>query len=182
MINLIIEEMEEKMEKSIESYKENLKTVRTGRANPQMLDRVRVDYYGEPTPLNQIASIQVLEGRQLVIKPYDKSAMKAMERGILEADLGINPQNDGTVIRLNVPPLTQDRRKEYAKQAKKYAEQAKVAIRNIRRSAIDDIKDLDDYSEDEIKRAQEKVQKKTDSFVKKIDEIEAAKEKDILTV
>ena len=147
-----------------------------------MLDRVRVDYYGEPTPLNQIASIQVLEGRQLVIKPYDKSAMKAMERGILEADLGINPQNDGTVIRLNVPPLTQDRRKEYAKQAKKYAEQAKVAIRNIRRSAIDDIKDLDDYSEDEIKRAQEKVQKKTDSFVKKIDEIEAAKEKDILTV
>ena len=154
MINLILDEMEEKMGKTIESFKEDLKTVRTGRANPQMLDRIRFEYYGEPTPINQMASITVSEGRQLVIKPYDKGAMKGMERAILESDLGINPQNDGTVIRLNIPPLTEQRRKEYAKQAKKYAENAKVAIRNIRRDANDSLKELEDYSEDEIKRAQ----------------------------
>lgn len=182
MISMIKEELVERMNKAIESYERDLATVRTGRANPSMLDRVHINYYGEPTPINQTASISVQEGRQLVIKPYDNSIMKDIEHAILESDLGLNPQNDGTVIRLNVPALTEERRKEFVKQVKKYAENAKVAIRNIRRDANDDIKKLSDISEDEKKRAQEDIQKQTDSFTKKIDEIAAVKEKDIMTV
>lgn len=182
MIELIIEELIERMEKAIESYQRELATVRTGRANPQMLDRIQVDYYGSPTPINQMASISVQEGRQLVIKPYDASSIKNIEHAILESDLGLNPQSDGNLIRLNVPALTEERRKEYAKLVWKYAEQSKVAVRNIRRDANDQVKKLNDISEDEKKRAQEKIQKETDSFIKKIDEIGKAKEKDILTV
>lgn len=182
MLDLVLEDLNERMEKALNAFKNDLKTVRTGRANPQMLDRVMVDYYGSPTPVNQISSIQVQEGRQLVIKPYDKSSLKDIERAILESDLGLNPQNDGTLIRLTIPALTEERRKEFAKQVGKYAENAKVAVRNIRRDANDQIKKLSDYSEDEKKRAQDKVQKATDSFVKKIEEAAAAKEKDILTV
>ncbi len=182
MISMIKKELVERMNKAIESYERDLATVRTGRANPSMLDRVHINYYGEPTPINQTASISVQEGRQLVIKPYDNSIMKDIEHAILESDLGLNPQNDGTVIRLNVPALTEERRKEFVKQVKKYAENAKVAIRNIRRDANDDIKKLSDISEDEKKRAQEDIQKQTDSFTKKIDEIAAVKEKDIMTV
>lgn len=182
MIELIIEELIERMEKAIESYQRELATVRTGRANPQMLDRIQVDYYGSPTPINQMASISVQEGRQLVIKPYDSSSIKNIEHAILESDLGLNPQSDGNLIRLNVPALTEERRKEYAKLVWKYAEQSKVAVRNIRRDANDQVKKLNDISEDEKKRAQEKIQKETDSFIKKIDEIGKAKEKDILTV
>lgn len=182
MISMIKEELAERMDKAIESYERDLSTVRTGRTNPTMLDRVQFDYYGTPTPINQMASISVQEGRQLVIKPYDTSTMKDIEHAILESDLGLNPQSDGSVIRLNVPALTEERRKEFVKQVKKYAENAKVAIRNIRRDANDDIKKLSDVSEDEKKRAQEDIQKQTDRYTKKIDEIAAVKEKDIMTV
>ena len=181
MINMILDDAKERMSKAIDSYKRDLATVRTGRASPAMLDRVMVNYYGSPTPVNQIAGISVVEGRQLVIKPYDRSSLKDIEHGIYEDDLGLTPQNDGEIIRLNVPPLTEERRKEFAKSVWKYAEHAKVAIRNIRRDANDDIKKCDG-SEDEIKDGQNRVQKLTDKFVKEIDEIGKAKEKDIMTV
>jgi len=181
MINMILEDADERMSKAIDSYKRDLATVRTGRANPAMLDRVMVNYYGSPTPVNQIAGISVVEGRQLVIKPYDRSSIKDIERGVYEAELGLTPQNDGELIRINVPALTEERRREFAKNVWKFAEHAKVAVRNIRRDANDEIKKCDG-SEDEIKDGQNKVQKLTDKFVKKIDEIAKAKEKDIMTV
>ncbi len=181
MLNLILEETQEKMEKSIVSFKYDLSSVRTGRANPTMLDRVSVMYWGEKTPLNQVAGISVVEGRQLLIKPYDRSTLKDIEHGIYEADLGLTPQNDGEVIRINVPALTEERRMEYVKQAKKYAEEAKVALRNIRRSANDEVEKAG-LTEDEEKRGKEKVQKLTDQYVKKIDELTKIKEKDLLTV
>lgn len=181
MINMILDDANERMTKAIDSYKRDLATVRTGRANPAMLDRVMVDYYGSPTPVNQIAGISVVEGRQLVIKPYDRSSLKDIERGIYEADLGLTPQNDGEIIRINVPALTEERRREFVKNVWKFAEHAKVAVRNIRRDANDEIKKCDD-SEDEIKDGQNRVQKLTDKFVKQIDEIGKAKEKDIMTV
>ena len=181
MLDLILEETKEKMEKSIEAFKHELSSVRTGRANPTMLDRVKVNYWGEMTPLNQTAGISVVEGRQLVIKPYDKSVIKDIEHGIYEAELGLTPQNDGEIIRIMVPALTEDRRREFAKQVWKFAENAKVSIRNIRRDSNDEIKKVDG-SEDEIKAGQEKVQKLTDKFVKEIDEIAKVKEKEIMTV
>lgn len=181
MINMILDDANERMTKAIDSYKRDLATVRTGRANPAMLDRVMVDYYGSPTPVNQIAGISVVEGRQLVIKPYDRSSLKDIERGIYEADLGLTPQNDGEIIRINVPALTEERRREFVKNVWKFAEHAKVAVRNIRRDANDEIKKCDG-SEDEIKDGQNRVQKLTDKFVKQIDEIGKAKEKDIMTV
>ena len=181
MINLILEDTKERMEKTIEAFQKDLANVRTGRANPNMLSTVMVDYWGSPTPVNQVAGISVVEGRQLVIKPYDKSTLKNIERAIFESNLGLTPQNDGQIIRITVPPLTEDRRKEFVKQVWKYAEQAKVALRNIRRSANDEIKKAD-LAEDEEKRGQEKVQKLTDQYVKKVDEIGKVKEKDLMTV
>ncbi|MEE0967057.1 MAG: ribosome recycling factor [Bacilli bacterium] len=181
MINLILEDTKERMEKTIDAFQKDLANVRTGRANPNMLASVMVDYWGSPTPVNQVAGISVVEGRQLVIKPYDKSTLKNIERAIFESNLGLTPQNDGQLIRITVPPLTEDRRKEFVKQVWKYAEQAKVALRNIRRSANDEIKKAD-LAEDEEKRGQEKVQKLTDQYVKKIDEIGKVKEKDLMTV
>jgi len=181
MLNLILEETQERMEKSIDAFKYDLSSVRTGRANPTMLDRVTVMYWGEKTPLNQVAGISVVEGRQLLIKPYDKSTLKDIEHGIYEAELGLTPQSDGEVIRINVPALTEDRRKEYVKQAKKYAEEAKIALRNIRRSANDDVEKAG-LTEDEEKRGKEKVQKLTDQYVKKIDALTKEKEADLMTV
>lgn len=181
MINLILEDTEERMMKSIESFQKDLATVRTGRANPNMLERVMVDYWGSPTPINQVAGISVVEGRQLVIKPYDKTTLKNIEHAIFESNLGLTPQNDGQLIRIVVPPLTEERRKEFVKQVWKFAENAKVALRNIRRSANDEIKKAD-VAEDDEKRGQEKVQKLTDKYVKKIDELAKAKEKDLMTV
>jgi ribosome recycling factor len=175
MINLILEDTKERMEKTIEAFQNELSTVRTGRANPSMLDRVMVDYWGSPTPVNQIAGISVVEGRQLVIKPYDKSSLKNIEHAIFEANLGLTPQNDGTIIRIVVPPLTEERRKEFVKVVWKYAEGAKVALRNIRRSANDEIKKAD-VSEDEEKDGQNRVQKLTDEYVKKIDELGKVKD------
>lgn len=181
MINMILDDTNERMTKTIESFQRDLSTVRTGRANPSMLDRVMVSYYGSPTPVNQIAGISVVEGRQLVIKPYDKSSIKDIEHGIYEANLGLTPQNDGEIIRIMVPALTEERRKEFAKNVWKFAENAKVSVRNIRRDSNDEIKKTD-ASEDEIKDGQERVQKLTDKFVKEIDEIAKVKEKDIMTV
>ena len=181
MIDLILEDAEERMEKSIDAFKNELSTIRTGRANPNMLDRINVDYWGSPTPLNQIAGVSVVEGRQLVVKPYDKTALKNIERAIFEANLGLTPQNDGQLIRIVVPPLTEERRKEFVKLVWKYAESAKVAIRNIRRSANDDIKHAG-VSEDEEKYAQEDVQDLTNKYIKKIDELGKAKEKELMTV
>lgn len=181
MLELILEETKEKMQKSLESFSKELLTVRTGRANPSMLDRVNVEYWGSPTPLNQTASISVVEGRTLVVKPFDKNILKDIEHGIYEADLGLTPQSDGEVIRINVPPLTEERRKEFVKIVKKFAEDAKVALRNIRRSANDDV-DKADLGEDEVKSGKEQVQKLTDEFVKKIDELTKEKETELMKV
>lgn len=181
MIDEVLLEAEEKMEKTVESFTGRIAKVRTGRASPAMLDSVMVEYYGASTPLNQIAGISVSEGRQLVIKAYDKNSLKDIERGIYEADLGLTPQNDGTVIRINVPPLTEDRRKELVKQVNKMAEEDKVALRNIRRSANDDIKKTAD-NEDEEKEGKEEVQDLIKKYTAKIDEIAKDKEKDLMTV
>ena len=178
MLDLILEEAKEKMEKSIEAFKHELSSVRTGRANPTMLDRVKVNYWGEMTPLNQTAGISVVEGRQLVVKPYDKNILKDIEHAIYEANLGLTPQNDGEIIRINVPALTEETRREYVKQ---YAEDAKVALRNIRRNANDDVEKAD-LSEDEVKLGKEKVQKLTDQYVKIIDQLTKEKEKEIMEV
>jgi len=177
---MILLEAEEKMEKSVASFQNNLVSIRTGRANPGMLSGVEADYYGSPTPINQIAGISVVEGRQLVIKPYDKSALKNIERAIFEANLGLTPQNDGQLIRIVVPALTEDRRKELVKQVKKLADEAKVSIRNIRRRANDQIEKGDD--EDEVKLGKKDVQKLTDTYTKQIDDIARDKEKDLMTV
>ena len=171
-----------KMNKAIESLHGNLATIRTGRANPQILDRVHIDYYGSSTPINQVSSISVVEGRQLCIKPFDKSIMKEIEKAIEEADLGLVPQNDGTMIRINVPALTEDRRRELSKSASKMGEEAKVAIRNVRREANDAVKKNKELPEDQAKQANEKIQKLTDEFVKKIDTIVDEKSKEIMAV
>lgn len=181
MLNLILEETKEKMDKTIDAFNHELATVRTGRANPTMLDRVMVEYWGQKTPLNQVAGISVVEGRQLVIKPYDKNTLKDIEHGVYEAEIGLTPQNDGEVIRINVPPLTEERRKEYVKQAKKYAEEAKVALRNVRRSANDDVEKAD-LTEDQVKSGKEKVQKLTDEYVKKVDALTKEKEAELMSV
>jgi len=181
MTQEIIENSKAKMEKAISSFHYELATIRTGRANPSILDRVQVEYWGSMTPINQVANISVVEGRQLVIKAYDKNTLKDIVRAIHEADLGLNPQNDGQIIRIIIPSLTEERRKELAKSVGKYAETAKVAIRNVRRDANEDIK-KESLPEDEEKRAQEQIQKLTDQYIKTIDGIAKEKEKEILTV
>lgn len=171
-----------KMNKAIEALHSNLATIRTGRANPQILDRVHIDYYGSSTPVNQVSSISVVEGRQLCIKPFDKSIMKEIEKAIEIADLGLVPQNDGTVIRINVPALTEDRRRELTKSANKMGEEAKIAVRNVRREANDAVKKDKELTEDQAKQANEKIQKLTDEYVKKIDTIVDEKSKEIMAV
>lgn len=172
----------DKMNRRIEKLEAHLQTVRTGRANPNQLSEVSVDYYGALTPLNQIASIQVVEGRQLVIKPYDNSALKGIEHAINAHNLGLNPINDGAVIRINVPPLTEQTRKELTKEVAKFAEETKIDLRNIRRDINDAIKKDDTLTEDSEKEALDKVQKMTDEHIKRIDSIVAAKDKEIMTV
>ncbi|WP_217903640.1 ribosome recycling factor [Bacillus haynesii] len=178
-------ETKERMEKAIGAYQRELATVRAGRANPSLLDKVTVEYYGAQTPLNQIASITVPEARMLVITPYDKTALGDIEKAIQKADLGVTPSNDGNIIRITIPPLTEERRKELAKLVKKYSEDAKVAVRNIRRDANDDLKKLEkngEMTEDELRSSTEDVQKLTDEYVSKIDEITKDKEKEIMEV
>ena len=176
---------EERMEKSVDSVIQNLGTVRTGRASPSMLDRVKCDYYGAETPINQMATISTPSAQQLTIDPYDKSVLRDIERAIIDAEMGLTPQNDGSIIRLNIPALTEDRRKEMLKQCKAIGEEGKVAIRNIRRSTVDAVKKLEkngDISEDQFKDAQDAIQKMTDKKVKEIDTIVDKKEKEVMTV
>ncbi len=175
-------EAKEKMEKSINSLKDTLTTLRAGRANSAMLNGIEVDYYGSPTPVNQIASISVPEPRQLLIKPYSKDDVKAIVTAINAANIGINPINEGNQVRLIIPVLTEDRRKDLSKSAKKYGEDAKVAIRNIRRDYMDLVDIDEDLSEDFQKRAKDDVQKVTDDAVKKIDEVVADKIKEIMEI
>lgn len=178
----IIELTRSKMEKTIDSFEKELTTIRTGRANAAMLDRVEVMYYGFKTPLNQVASISVVESRQLLIKPYDKANLPDIEKGIVEANLGFNPSNDGSVIRIVIPTLTEERRKELVKLANKIKEENKVAVRNIRRDSNDLLKKDKDLSEDERKRLENEVQKVTDEYTNKLDLITENKEKDIMAI
>ena len=178
-------EFEEKMEKSLNALVQEYRGIRAGRANPHVLDRIRVDYYGAPTPIQQKANVSVPEARMIFIQPWDKTSMKAIEKAILTSDLGINPSNDGTAIRLIFPELTEDRRKELAKDVKKKGDNAKVAVRNIRRDAMDTIKKAQkagEISEDEQKIAEEDMQKTTDKYIAKIDKEIEEKTKEILTV
>ncbi|ASB89586.1 ribosome recycling factor [Bacillus sonorensis] len=185
MSNQVMNQTKERMEKAVAAYQRELATVRAGRANPSLLDKVTVEYYGAQTPLNQLASITVPEARMLVITPYDKTALGDIEKAIQKADLGVTPTNDGSIIRITIPPLTEERRKELAKLVKKYSEDAKVAVRNIRRDANDDLKKLEkngEMTEDELRSSTEDVQKLTDEYVSKIDEITKDKEKEIMEV
>ena len=176
---------EGKMGKSIDSVAADFASVRAGRANAAVLDRIMVDYYGSPTPIQQIAAISSPDPRSLVIAPWDATAVKAIEKAIQNSDLGINPQNDGKSIRLNFPQLTEERRKELVKQIRKYAENGKVAVRNIRRDAMEDFKKLEkasEITEDEMKQAEKDLQKLTDDSCKKLDELLAKKEKELMAV
>lgn len=181
-MQVTLDQAREKMNKVMDSLQHHLTQIRTGRANPNLLERVEVDYYGSAMPVNQLASISVVEGRQLCVKPYDKSILKDIEKGINAANIGITPMNDGECIRLNVPQLTGDTRKELTKEASKYGEEAKVAIRNIRREANETIKKNKELTEDEVKKGNEKVQKLTDEFTKKVDEVVAEKSKEIMSI
>lgn len=172
----------EAMESALHSLEDNLATVRTGRANPAMLSKVMIDYYGEMTPINQMSQISVVEGTQLVVKLFDPSQLKSVEKAINAANLGFNAQNDGSVIRMNVPSLTQDTRKVLVKDVSKMAEEAKVIVRNARREVNEQVKKDDELSEDMQKRELENVQKVTDEFIKKVDEIAKEKSDEILQV
>mmetsp|Transcript_18292 Transcript_18292/g.26265 ORF Transcript_18292/g.26265 Transcript_18292/m.26265 type:complete len:226 (+) Transcript_18292:56-733(+) len=176
---------EDRMQKSVDSVKVNLQTIRTGRAASNMLDRVQVQYYGASTPLNQLASISVPSAQQLNIDPYDKSCLVDIEKALVESGLGLTPNNDGSLIRINIPSLTEDRRKDMLKQCKAIGEDGKVAVRNIRRDGVDSIKKLQKAStigEDECKDGQDEIQKMTDKSIKEIDTIISKKEKDVMTV
>jgi len=176
---------EEKMEKTLDNLCGDFSTIRAGRANPALLNKLVVDYYGSPTPIQQVANISVPEARLLQIQPWDKTMIKAIEKAINTSDLGINPSNDGNLIRLTFPELTEERRKELAKDVKKKSEAAKVAIRNIRRDANDKIKKAEkdgEFTEDDVKGAEDDVQKMTDKFIAKIDKATEEKTKEIMTV
>ena len=177
--------IEENMEKTISVFEQNLSEVRAGRANPAILNKVKINYYGTPTPINQVAGISVPEARLIVIQPWDASILKEIEKEILKADIGINPNNDGKVIRLAFPELNEERRKELVKEIKKIAEESKVAVRAIRRDGIDEFKKMQkdsEITEDELKTAEEQIQKITDKKVAEIDTILANKEKEIMSV
>lgn len=177
--------IEEKMTKTISVFEESLSEIRAGRANPAILNKVTIDYYGTPTPINQVAGISVPEARMIVIQPWDASILKDIEKEILKSDIGINPNNDGKVIRLAFPELNEERRKEIVKDIRKMAEEAKVAIRSIRRDGIDEAKTMQknsEISEDDLKVAEDKIQKLTDKYVENIDKILEAKEKEVMSI
>lgn len=185
MINDLMNEAEERMKKTVEVLRKELAAVRAGRANPAMLEKVMVDYYGTPTPVNQLANISVPEPRLLVIQPWDKSSIQTIEKAILKSDLGLTPASDGTVIRLVIPQLTEERRTQLVKTVRKKAEESRVAIRNIRRDINEAIKKIEKektVSEDEAKKGQEKVQRLTDKYIKDVDEVLEKKEKEIMEV
>jgi len=175
----------EKMQKSIKALENELATIRAGRANPAVLDKISVDYYGSPTAINQMAAISVAEARILVIQPWDKTTLVPIEKAIQASDLGINPTNDGSVLRIAFPQLTEERRKDLVKQIHKYSEEGKVAIRSIRRDAIEKfkaMKKVSEITEDDLKTCEKDVQNLTDKFVKEVDDVIAAKEKEIMSI
>ena len=173
---------QKRMAKTAENLRGTLVTLRTGRANPQMLNGLMIDYYGSPTPVNQVSSITVPEPRQLIIKPYDKNDIKAIVTAINASDLGLNPINEGLQVRLIIPALTEERRRELTKQARKYGEEAKVAVRNIRREYVDLVKESEEMTEDYQKRVLDEIQKVTDEAIKNIDQIVAEKEKEMMQI
>lgn len=181
----LIKNTEEKMNKTIGVLERDYKSIRAGRANASVLDKIMVDYYGAPTPIQQMAAVSIPEPRVLMIQPWDATTLKAIEKAILVSDIGINPQNDGRVIRLGFPPLTEERRKEIVKEVKKIAEESKVAIRNTRRDAIEKLKALkkaNTITEDDVADGEKKIQNLTDKFCKEIDELGSLKEKEILEI
>lgn len=181
MLDMIILETEERMEKAVKSLVRDFATIRTGRANPSLLDRIEIDYYGAMTPINQVASITVVEGTQLYIKPFDKSALKLIEQAIYASDLGLPPANDGVGIRLSLPVLTEQRRRELTKEVDKLSEGGKVAVRNIRRDANDQVKKLE-LPEDDERKALDDIQKMTDDYIVKVDEESKAKNQEIMKI
>lgn len=185
MISEVIREAEERMHKGVDALRREYATIRAGRANPSVLDKVMVDYYGAPTPISQLANISAPEARMLVIQAWDRTILPAIEKAIMKSDLGLNPSSDGIVIRLNIPQLTAERRVELVKKVKKEAEEARVSIRNARRDVNDKLKRLEkdhEASEDEIKRAQEEVQKLTDKIIRDIENVVETKESEITEV
>ncbi len=179
------QEHEAKMKKSVESYAKSLSTLRVGRASPDVLSKITIDYYGTPTPIQQVAEIKVSDARTLTVNSWDKSQLKAIEKAILASDLGLNPQNDGSAIRITFPPMTEETRRNMSKQVSKMGEDAKVAIRNIRRDANDAIKaakKANEMTEDEAKQGDKAVQDLTDKYIKEIDNVTAAKERDIMEI
>ena len=185
MLEDVYQEVEHKMERSIEALRKDLSRIRTGRASLSLLDGIGIDYYGTATPLNQVATLAVPESRLITIQPWDKTQMGSIEKAIQKSDLGLTPTNDGTLIRLAIPPLTADRRKELVKQVKKVGEDSKIALRNVRRDGNDTLKSLEKdklVSEDDWRRGQEQVQKITDRFISQIDEILQAKETEVMEV
>jgi ribosome recycling factor len=185
MIKEIFASHEDRMKKSMESLKREYAALRAGRATPALLDKVMIDYYGAPTPLTQVANISVPEPRMILIQPWEKTLLHDIEKSIMKSDLGLNPNSDGTAIRLSIPQLTQDRRAELVKSVNKKAEEAKIAVRNIRRDANDAVKKLEkskEVTEDDAKKAQDDMQKLVDKYVKDIDSIKAVKEKEIMEV
>ena len=181
----LLKNTEQRMEKSLDALDRDYKAVRVGRANASVLDKINVDYYGVPTPVQQMAAISMPEPRILLIKPWDATTLREIEKAILVSDIGINPQNDGTAIRLNFPPLTEERRKEVVKDVKKMAEDGKVSVRNIRRDALEKLKGMkknNEITEDDEKNGEKKIQNITDKFCKEIDELAALKEKEILEI
>ena len=185
MTKQVLDTMVEKMNKSVAVYRKELASMRAGRANPQLLDRILVDYYGSPTPINQVANISIPEPRIIQIAPWEQSMLKVIEKEIQKSDLGINPSNDGKIIRLLLPELTEERRKDLVKQTRKLAEECKIAVRSIRRDANDQIKKMkkdNTITEDEQKGTEDKIQKATDKIIKEIDTITAEKEKELMEV
>lgn len=181
----VIDKSRNGMEKAIDALKKELAKVRTGRASTSLLDAVRVDYYGTPTPINQVGTLTVPEPRLITIQPWEKNLIPEIEKAILKSDLGLNPSSDGQLVRIVIPPLTEDRRKEMVKMAKRMAEDAKIAIRNVRRDANENLKKLEkekEISEDDLKRGEKEIQDGTDGFVKSVDEIVAAKEKEVMEI
>ncbi|MEM8968639.1 MAG: ribosome recycling factor [Bacteroidota bacterium] len=183
-IELYLDEAKQLMEQSVTHVQQEFRKIRAGKATPNMLDGLMVEYYGNPTPINQVASITTPDARTIMIKPWEKNLLSEIERAIMNSDLGLNPQNDGELIRLNIPALTEERRQQLVKQAKTEAEKGKISVRNVRKDTNDHIKALlkENVSEDEVKHGEDNVQELTDQYTKKIDSVFHAKEKEIMTV
>lgn len=185
MIKEVMQDAEDRMRKAVDALEHDLRAIRTGRASPALLDRITAEYYGAPTPINQLATISAPEARMLMIKPWDQTSLRAIERAILESDLGLNPSSDGKVIRLVLPQLTEERRRDLVKQVQRRVEEARVAIRNVRRDALSDLQDFQkegEISEDELYRARDRMQELTDRYIAEVDDVGKAKEDEIMEV